>query len=132
MKEYDHLKLKILDGTFKYVLLENKSQLAECTEKSGDGPLALFLSPDEVSAIVPSHVEVTSKKTEDDWSCMRIIGEMPFGTVQGLIATVSGAMKKKGLGLCVISTFETDWFFVKSKNLDSVKNCLSSEDWEFV
>jgi len=128
---YGHLKLKILPGSFKYVLLSDRKELVEILGKAGDEPVALFSAIDEISAIIPSSIEVSSKKVEGNWTCIRVVGEMPFGSVQGLIATIGTSLKQKKLGMCVVSTFLTDWFFVKTSSLTSVVEALKQENWEF-
>lgn len=131
MSKYDHLKLKIINSEFKYVLLKNKEDLANLVAKSSDLPVALFSGDGEVSAIVPLNSECDSVKTEAEWICLRIIGEMPFGTVQGLIAEISGILANHGMGICVVSTFLTDWFFVKAKNKDKAISELKAAGWKF-
>ena len=88
VSKYDHLKLKVFESEFKYVLLQSKAELKTFEEIEGNLPFAIFQGDGEVSAIVPAHVSCNATKTEPDWICMRIIGEMPFGSVQGLIAPI--------------------------------------------
>ena len=132
MHKYEHLKLKIVGSEFKYVLLKSKNDLALLATNASDLPMALFSGHDETSAIIPSCVECISSKTEDGWSCFRIIGEMPFGTVQGLISEISGVLAQNDVGVCVISTFLTYWFFVKTKNKDAAISKLKNAGWKFV
>ena len=130
--KYDHLKLKVLEGEFKYLLLDTQSDLEALLKIVPRGPMAFFRSADEISAIVPTAIEFQAKKIEPEWICMRIIGEMPFGTVQGLIAEISGILAKSNMGICVVSTFLTDWFFVKSKNIEAAVIELKKIGWKFV
>ena len=130
--KYAHLKLRVLDGKFKYILLKDGNSiqrlLSGLDKKS---PVAFFLAADEASAIVPEEVSVPVVKAEPEWRCIRVVGEMPFGTVQGLIATISSSLKEENIGICVISTFLTDWFFIKGKNIDSAVERLKKDGWEF-
>ena len=129
---FDHLKLKILEGSYKYVLLESSADLLEKFGHSTNKPIAILKSPEELSAIIPSEMEIHGiTKVEHDWVCMKIVGEMPFGTVQGLIAEVSGLLAANKMGVCVVSTFLTDWFFLRSKNLDSAVTVLANAGWQF-
>ncbi|MBX9765815.1 MAG: ACT domain-containing protein [Bdellovibrionales bacterium] len=128
---YQHLKLTILLGEFKYVLLKNREQLIQLASEEAK-PISLFSSSKEISAIIPAHIQIDVVKSEEDWSCVEIIGEMPFGTVPGLIATISSSLKTESLGLCVVSTFLTDWFFIRTKNLAKAKVILERDGWEFV
>ncbi|MGE4233070.1 MAG: ACT domain-containing protein [Bacteriovoracia bacterium] len=135
--KFKHLKLRILSGEFKYVLFKDDAQLKEalpklCSLALETEPFFLFRTSADRSAIVPAHVEVTAEKIQGSWIGIRIIGEMPFGTVQGLIATVTEALRKKGMGACVISTYLTDFFLIKKDNLTTAKATLEAEGWVFV
>ena len=134
--KYSHLKLKILDPEFKYVLFLNAADLWENVKRIqnrlSDQPYFIFCTSDDNSVILPSSSPIKGTKEEPGWRAFRIIGEMPFGSVQGLIATVSSQLKEKGLGLCVISTFLTDYFFVKEKHLKLTMEALKETGWEFI
>lgn len=131
--KYDHLKLQVLDGRYKYLLFERGADIKDFFEASPAQPIGLFKSADELSAIVPFDMEIPgTTKVEPDWICMRIVGEMPFGTVQGLIAEISGVLAENKMGICVVSTFLTDWFFVKSKNIELAVSALKKIGWKFV
>ena len=128
-----HLKLKVLPGQFKYVLFEPNVDLnAIVSPITKASPAAFFVSAEEVSAILPSDALVPEVKSEPGWSCIRVIGEMPFGTVEGLISNVSSTLKTNGLGLCVVSMFRTDWFFIRTKNIDLAVEGLKKAGWNFV
>lgn len=54
-------------------------------------PIAIFSSPDELSLIAPVNFLFSeAEKIQAQWKCFKIEGDMPFGTVQGLIAKISG------------------------------------------
>lgn len=130
--KYSHLKFKVLPTDFKYVLFENKDQFFSQVSliQNQKGPFALFITEEEYSLIGPSEIKFTMKKEVPDWVGLRIIGDMPFGSVQGLIANIATTLFKEKLGVCVISTFLTDFFFIKSKNLSKVKELLIHEGWK--
>src|SRR4051812_33391646 len=131
--KFNQLKLKVLDQEFKYVLLDGiKDASTIFMSESTPSPFALFVNTDEISAIVPSTTIVKADKEESDWKCIRIIGEMPFGTVQGLIAKVSNSLISESIGICVVSTFKTDWFFIKQMNLEKAMIRLKKDGWEFL
>lgn len=126
--KYGHLRLEILPQTFKYVLLKDKHSLPLGDEL---GPIAMFMGHGEVSAIVPETLTTDATAIESDWACIRVVGEMPFGSVQGLIAKVSAALHADGLGVCIVSTFKSDWFFVRMKYIERARSALSADGWEF-
>jgi hypothetical protein len=136
LEKYKHLKLKVLPGEFKYVLFKDEKQFRDafpklCNLALEAEPFFMFRSSADRSAIIPSQVEVAAEKIQSEWIGLRIIGEMPFGTVQGLIATITEALRQNGMGACVISTYLTDFFLVKKSNLESAKNALEKQGWTF-
>ena len=136
-KKYSHLRLRLLNEEYKYVLFDNQSDFLEAiksiSQKVTDLPYSIFFTKDEMSAIVPLFVEINSVKEKDvkDWVCFHIVGEMPFGTVQGLISKISSTMNAAKAGICVVSSYKTDLFFIKRKYLKIAKKALESEGWIF-
>lgn len=136
-KKYAHLILKVVDSEYKYSLFENEALFIESISsviRSVKGlPYAVFSSSEEYSAIIPTQCVVKSLPGKDvsEWSCFRILGEMPFGSVQGLIATVASALRSGDVGTCVVSTYKTDLFFVRTKNLNQAKILLENDGWVF-
>lgn len=135
MKEkYKHLKLKILNQEYQYVLLKQDTDkgsvmpLVESVKK----PVGIFFSENELSLIAPTNIKFDglSEKAEPGWSCIQVVGDMPFGTVQGLIASISSSLFAEGVGICVISTFKSDWFFIRSKNQDQAIQLLTKDGWD--
>lgn len=135
-QRYSHLKLQQIPEIYKYALFSDQTQFLEAiktvTQTAHSFPYSIFYTNEESSMIVPESLQLPSSKEEAGWSCFRIIGEMPFGSVPGLIATLSSALKTKGIGLCVVSTFQTDLFFVRQIYLEAAKATLLAEGWEFV
>ena len=137
-KKYAHLKLRFIDAEYKYVLFDDQRMFLDAvrtiSEETLDLPYSIFFTKDEKSAIVPTSLEVNSLKEKDvkDWVCFHIVGEMPFGTVEGLIATISGTLKSSQVGICAVSSYKTDLFFIKKKNVELAKSALQKEGWEFV
>lgn len=135
-ERFKHLKLKVLPKDYKYVLFENEDNFWAAAKGLKSLPKDelsfLFRCADESSMIVPGDYTVFCSKEEPEWKAIRIVGEMPFGTVQGLIASISTLLQKANIGICAISTYLTDVFFIKTKNLETASKALKNEGWEFV
>ncbi len=133
---FKHLKLKVLPRDYKYVLFDNEEAFwlaAQGVKALPKEELSfLFRCADESSMVVPGSFKVSCSKEEPEWKAIRIVGEMPFGTVQGLIASISTSLQKANIGICAISTYLTDVFFIKTKNLEAAGVALKNEGWEFV
>jgi uncharacterized protein len=53
-----------------------------------------------------------------DWCIIRIEGLLDFSLV-GIIADISAIFKKKNISIFTISTYNTDYFLIKQKDLDT-------------
>jgi len=137
-QKFAHLKLRVVGAEYKYVLFDDQAKFLQAvktiSEQVTDLPYSIFFTQDERSAIIPSELSVDSVKDKDvkEWSCFHIVGEMPFGTVEGLIAMISNTLRDASIGICAVSSYKTDLFFVKVKNLENAKKALAEKGWEFV
>jgi uncharacterized protein len=132
--KYNHLRLEVLDENFEYVLFDSAEQMNRALV-SLNGRMADFIAfsfKGERSLICFERDLIFEfTKSEKDWVGIKIEGEMPFGTVQGLISSISNPLAKNGIGVCVVSTYLTDLFLVKKSNIEKSKIILKSAGWEF-
>ena len=133
---YKHLKLRVLGGTYKYVLFTDSESLWKAVEaiKSCGNPSLLFVfdAEEDKSLVVKESAQVSGVKEQRTWKAFRVVGDMPFGTVQGLLATISGTLKTNGIGVCVVSSYLTDFFLVLEKEFERGVTALKQDGWEFV
>ncbi len=133
---FGHLKLRVLPKEYNYVLFSSDAAFWKATEHLRSLPkdelYFLFRCGDESSMVIPNKCKVEATKEEPDWKALQVVGEMPFGTVQGLIASISGVLQRGNVGICAVSTYLTDVFFVKTKHLELATTALKNEGWEFV
>ena len=80
----------------------------------------VFLSKtdEEVSLVCPSScVPPDAVAVEAGWRAFRIDGILDFGLV-GVLADITGALARAGISVFVISTYNTDYVFIKSHDFD--------------
>jgi hypothetical protein len=133
--KYAHLKFKLMAEDYQYVLFQDKKGLesAQALLLGQDVDYTSFAFQGEYSLIcTDGHEFANAQKVQKGWSAFKIVGEMPFGTVQGLIATVSATLFEEKLGVCLVSTFLTDLFFIKKNNVPKSKELLERAGWKFV
>lgn len=132
---YSHLKLKVLEQEFQYVLFEDEISFLSniATLKENRIEYFSFSFQNEFSLITPSSVDVLNfAKIQKGWTAIRTVGEMPFGTVQGLIANISSVLFKESIGVCVVSSFLLDVFFVRSTNVPRALTSLKNSGWTII
>ena len=72
---------------------------------------------DELSIVCPQSVVPVDIRCERGWRCLRVAGTMEFSMV-GVVASLSKPLAEAGIGIFVISTFDTDYLLVKDNDLE--------------
>ena len=68
---------------------------------------------------------------EDGWRGFRIQGVLDFSLI-GILSKLSGILAEHKIGIFVVSTYNTDYIFVKEENFDRALNVLNSEGYTVV
>ena len=77
------------------------------------------------TAIVPQN----TVERDDGWKALRIIGILDFSLI-GILARISSILAEKRIGIFAVSTFNTDYIFVKNNDFDKSNKAL--EDAGFI
>ncbi len=119
------MKMKLLKNEFSVCKINDYVDLNICGEY-------VFLSrtPDEVSLVcesdkVPNNVVIK----EAGWRAFKIDAVLDFSLI-GIIARISRVLAEGGIGIFVVSTYDTDYVLVKSFNLEIAIKILSDEGFE--
>lgn len=72
-----------------------------------------------------------SLQRNDGWRGFRIEGVLDF-TMVGVLAAVSGILAEGGIQILAVSTFNTDYFFVKQENLEKAVQALELAGHRFI
>ena len=70
-------------------------------------------------------------KTESDFVCFRVAQAMEFDVV-GVIARISSVLAAAKIPIFVVSTFDTDYVFVKQEFLERAKSELSNNGYHWI
>jgi len=68
---------------------------------------------------------------EDGWRGFRIRGMMDFSMI-GILARVSAVLAEKGIGIFVVSTFNTDYVLVKETEFERALAALEEDGYVVV
>lgn len=66
---------------------------------------------------------------EDGWRGFRIRGTLDFSLV-GILAKLSSTLSDGGIGLFAVSTYNTDYVFVKEESFTRALDLLSRDGWK--
>lgn len=64
-----------------------------------------------------------------NWRCLKIEGPLDFSAV-GILNSISQPLAKNGISILAISTYETDYIFVKEEQLPETLKILMKEGHE--
>jgi hypothetical protein len=96
-----------------------------------DSPFVFTGSTDEERSLVCPTTLVPQNIVErdDGWKALRINGILNFSLI-GILARISNVLAENGIGIFAVSTFNTDYIFVKKNNFDKAIKAL--EDAGFI
>jgi len=123
------LKLKLLDETFSIHSLAPQSPIPS---QVFDAPI-YFLAKTfgEVSIVLPSDIEIKTEDVEPDWQALEVVGPLDF-TLTGILSSISTVLANEKISIFAISTFDTDYILVKSKNINRAINALRKNNYQVI
>lgn len=85
----------------------------------GAGFRTVARTPDELSAVFPEAAlpGLAFDRVEGGWACFQVAGPLAF-TETGIVAGISAALAEAGIGIFVVSTYDTDYVLVKAAEAD--------------
>lgn len=121
------MELKTLDKDFSV-----------CRLRSTEGvdwsqPFTFFSRTDEeLSLVCPIEaVPEAAERRDDGWRGFRIQGELDFGLI-GILARLSAVLAEKKIGISAVSTYNTDYIFVKRETFDRALDALAEAGYTIV
>lgn len=90
------------------------------------------ITPNERSLVCPTALVPKQTLTrEDGWRGFYVDeGTLDFGLI-GILADISGILAQAKVGIFVVSTFETDYIFVKQRQLADAMDALIRAGYSF-
>ena len=92
-----------------------------------------FLGKTDEEISLVCRTEDTPENTlarEDGWRAFRIQGVLDFSLI-GILSKISGILADNGIGIFVVSTYNTDYILVKKENFDRAMEVLSEAGYHF-
>lgn len=113
--------LAVLDGIFAIHRLPPTAEIpAEILHQS---VFSVMRTPQELSLLVREEVPVVADKTEPNWRGLVVEGTLDF-VLTGVLAAISQVLADAGISIFALSTYDTDYIFVKADKLDSAWEAL--------
>ncbi|HUG43523.1 MAG TPA: ACT domain-containing protein [Acidobacteriota bacterium] len=106
-----------IDGSFPFPKVEN-------------GFFSWTCNADEISVVCREEAAPEEAEVEKGWRGLRIAGQLDFHLI-GILASLTAPLAEAEIGVYVISTFSTDFVFVKANKLDEAIRALQDGGFEF-
>ena len=117
----DELTIQMIDQTFSVCKVENYSDI------DIEQPFVFVGSTDEEKSLVCPESLVPSKTIErdDGWRGFRIVGQLDFSLI-GILSRISEILASNNIGIFAVSTYNTDYIFVKQENFERALDALEN------
>ncbi len=119
------MKLKILTQRFSVCKVADYSKV--CIES----PFVFTAVTDEERSLVcpSSLVPDNTTEREDGWRGFRIEGVLDFSLI-GILSRLSAVLAENKIGIFAVSTFNTDYIFIKEAQFDRAVSLLRYNGYE--
>lgn len=111
MEKVSTTDIRVLPGDFTVC------KVADFSEVVLDAPYCFTARTDQELSVVCATPDAPRRTLarEDGWMAFRIEGVLDFSLI-GILAKVSTLLAEQGIGLFAVSTYNTDYFFIKKEN----------------
>lgn len=118
------IQLQKIEGNFSICRLEDLPQTSRQQQ------FFFVAKTDEEISLVCLTEEVPEKtiSREDGWRAFRIQGVLDFSLI-GVLAKISAVLAEGGIGIFVVSTYNTDYILTKEKDYERALKLLTQVDF---
>jgi hypothetical protein len=120
--------LSVLENEYVVYQLYPSADIPEAVYKSRF--YSITKTNDEISIVCEADIPIRSIKANPGWSCLQILGPLDF-SLTGILAGISKVLADDDLSLLAISTFDTDYFLVKRRQLSKAISALKKAGYTF-
>lgn len=119
-----HLKLVVLNDTFAVCRLAPNSAIPTWAVNSTFS--SITRTPDELSIVCRQSDVPGGIAREEGWRCLKVQGPLAF-ELTGVLASLGSTLARAGVSIFAVSTFDTDYIFVRENDLTrSVQSLLEA------
>lgn len=86
---------------------------------------------EELSIVIPESIHIESDDSDTDWKVMEVLGPLELSMV-GIMAQIGNVLAAAKVSIFIVSTFETDFFLVKSKDLHTAAQALEQDGYKVI
>jgi len=117
-----HLSLVVLRETFAVCKLTQGVPIPDWATQGRFS--SITRTPDELSILCGQEHVPEGVAHEGDWRCLQVIGPLAFSMV-GILLSLLSPLAQAGIGIFAVSTYDTDYLFVKARDLEAAVHALA-------
>ncbi|MFC1633924.1 ACT domain-containing protein [Planctomycetota bacterium] len=126
---FPKLRLRVLPKVYAICSFDPDAAFPGWTHRSSI--LSITKTPKEITLVCEeNHVPGECKKSEH-WKCIKVEGRFDLDAV-GVLASIAGPLAQNKISLYVISTYDTDYVLIQTKNIDKAMSCLDKFGHTFI
>ena len=123
-----NLVLTVLSETFMIHKLSPDASIHEKILKSNY--YSVSKTENELSLVCSEVIEVRSLQSSKGWKCIKVAGPLNFN-LTGILAGISDILAKENISIFAISTFDTDYILVRTRDISSSRTILRLAGYKF-
>lgn len=123
------LTMKLLEESFAVCRLSKGGEIPEWAINSDF--YSITRTTDELSIVCSQDNIPEGIKCEKDWRILKVEGPLEFSLI-GILSSISTILAQNKISIFAISTYDTDYIFVKEKDTKNAVNVLSNENYEII
>lgn len=116
------LSLSVLPDTFAICRIDRNAQIPLWAQAGSF--FSVTRTNDELSLVCLEECVPEGIQCEGNWKCLKIKGPFDLSTV-GVLISIVEPLAKAGLGIFVVSSFDTDHILVKKRDVEKAVHVLS-------
>jgi hypothetical protein len=121
--------LSVLDSTFTIHSLSEEQAIPAAVLSSNF--YFIGKTHDELSLVVKEDIVIDAIESDYDWRVLEVLGPLNLSMV-GIMAQISAVLAAARISIFVVSTFETDYFLVKSETLSKAVAALKKARYDVI
>ena len=121
-RQRPHLPLELLPDTLAICRFDAEARVPEWTGQSRRF-LTVSRTAEELSITAVQSAVPRDTRCERDYRAFRVRGPLPLDLI-GILAAIADPLAEAGLSIFAISTFDTDYVLVKSRDLPAAVEAL--------
>ena len=124
------LELKILPHQYSIHRLLPNYRLPDVFYKNNSF-FSFTTTDDEKSLICESSFDIKDSVRDDRWSCIKLVGQLNVEET-GIWSRITSACSNCDCAVLTVTTFNTDYFLVKTMQLEKLKSYFLENNFVFV